>query len=177
VRERHNADEILNGAVAVAFDGGLGRLTFGRVATHLGIADRTVVYYFPTKDDLISAVLVAIGERLEATLAPAFTRPATDHIDLAATAWPVLGDPSTVPVFALYLEATGLAAIGRPPYTTIAPALTEAWIAWAAELLPGTASARRAEAAAAVALLDGLLMLRAIAGDDAARTAARRLGL
>ena len=58
---RHTKDEILAGALDVAFVDGLSQLTFGRVARHLGISDRVVVYYFPTKDDLISEVLVAIG--------------------------------------------------------------------------------------------------------------------
>ena len=33
---------------------GLSNLTFGRLAKRLGMADRTIVYYFPTKADLIA---------------------------------------------------------------------------------------------------------------------------
>ena len=44
---RHTKEEILEGALSVAFDHGLSRLTYGRVARHLGISDRVVVYYFP----------------------------------------------------------------------------------------------------------------------------------
>ncbi|HQV56990.1 MAG TPA: helix-turn-helix domain-containing protein [Ilumatobacteraceae bacterium] len=177
MRDRHSADEILTAAIEVAFDDGLGQLTFGRVGKRLGIADRTVVYYFPTKDELVAAVLATVGERLMIMLAPVFTQPATDHRELAARAWAALRDPATAPIFALYLEASSLAAIGRQPYRTLAPALTDGWISWAAELLPGRRTQRRAEAAAAVAILDGLLMLRAIAGEDTAAAAARRLGL
>ena len=68
---KHTKTEILDGAVAEAFDDGLSRLTFGRLARRLGISDRVVVYYFPTKNDLISEVILALGTRLQQTLADA----------------------------------------------------------------------------------------------------------
>ena len=47
----------------------------------LGVSDRIVVYYFPTKDDLITEVLLLVGVRLQGVLATAFTEPAHDHIE------------------------------------------------------------------------------------------------
>jgi AcrR family transcriptional regulator len=174
---KHTHDEILAGALASAFDGGLSQVTFGRVAKHLGINDRIVVYYFPTKDELVSEVLLSLGLQLQQTLAAAFTAPAADHLAMARAAWPVLARPGSDPVLALFFEANGLAAAGRAPYRTVVPQLVEAWVAWAAELLDGPPSRRRAEAEAAIALLDGLLLLRQLAGPGAARRAARRLGV
>jgi len=46
---RHTKEEILEGALAVAFADGLSQLTYGRVARRLGISDRIVVYYFPSR--------------------------------------------------------------------------------------------------------------------------------
>jgi hypothetical protein len=43
--------------------------------------------------------------------------------------------------------------------------------------LTGTPSVRRAEAAAAIAVIDGLLLLRLLAGPAAAARAATRLGV
>lgn len=174
---KHTHDEILAGALATAFEGGLSQVSFGRVAKHLAINDRIVVYYFPTKEDLVTEVLVALGAHLQQTLTSAFAAPAPDHLAMARAAWPVLAQPSSDPVLALFFEANGLAAAGRAPYRTVVPQLVEAWIAWAAELLDGTPGRRRAEAEAAVALLDGLLLLRQLAGHEAARRAARRLGV
>jgi hypothetical protein len=79
-------------------------------------------------------------------------------------------------VFSLFLEATGLAASGREPYCTLVPQLVEAWITWAADYLQGTPAQRRAEAETAIALLDGLLLLRQMAGSAAANRAAKRIG-
>jgi AcrR family transcriptional regulator len=174
---KHTKAEILDGALGAAFDDGLSRLTFGRVAKRLGISDRIVVYYFPTKDDLIGEVLVAMGTQLQETLAPAFSTPAADHLELLRTAWPILARREADPVFALFFEAGGLAATGREPYRALVPQLVEAWIAWAASFVRGTSARRRAEAEAAIAMLDGLLLLRQLAGPEAADRAARRIGV
>ena len=174
---KHTKSEILDGALAVAFADGLSNLTFGRVAKHLGINDRIVVYYFPTKDDLVGEALIVMGLQLQERLAAAFDAPAADHLDLLGRAWPVLAHADADPVFALFFEASGLAATGREPYRSLLPELVEAWIAWTAEFVTGTKARRRAEAEAAVATIDGLLLLRQLAGPDAARRAARTLGI
>lgn len=174
---KHDQDMILAAAVDLAFAEGLSRVSFGRVAKRLGISDRTVVYYFPTKDVLVGAVLLAVGLRLQETLEQALVEPAADHRALARAAWPVLAHPDADGVFALFFEANGLATAGHEPYATVVPQLVEAWLAWAAEHLQGDPGQRRAEATAAVALIDGLLLLRQLAGPEAARTAAERTGV
>lgn len=173
---KHTRSELLDAALAAAFDGGLSQLTYGRVAKRLGIADRTVVYYFPSKDDLVGEVLVALGAQLQERLAPAVTARAADHRALLRAVWPILARPDADAVFALFFEALGLAAAGREPYRTLVPHLVEAWIGWAAGFIDGTAARRRAEAEAAIAAVDGLLLLRQLAGPEVADRAARRLG-
>lgn len=174
---RHTRDEILAGALETAFADGLSRLTFGRVARRLGTSDRVVVYYFPSKDDLVGEVLVAMGLHLQAAIAPAFTERAADHLELARRAWPILTRPDADPVFALFFEANGLAATGLEPYRTLVPQLVDAWVTWAAELLEGSRARRLAEAETAIALLDGLLLLRQLRSPAAAQRAAQRLGI
>jgi AcrR family transcriptional regulator len=173
---KHTKADILDGALEAAFEDGLSQLTFGRVAKRLGISDRTVVYYLPTKDDLIGEVLMAMGAQLQATLAPAFTSPVADHLELVRRSWPLLARADADPVFALFFEAGGLAATGREPYRTLVPRLVEAWIAWAAEFISGTAARRRSEAEAAIATVDGLLLIRQLAGPKVADRAARVIG-
>ncbi len=174
---RHTKHEILDGALATALDGGLSQLTFGRVAKRLGINDRTVVYYFPTKDDLITDVVMSMGLQLQETLGEAFAAPASDHRELARAAWPALARDETDRVFALFFEANGLAATGRAPFVTLVPQLVEAWVAWLMLFLTGAEHERRAEAEAAIAIIDGLLLLRLLAGPAAATRAASRLGV
>lgn len=174
---RHTRDEILAGALATAHADGLSRLTYGRVAKQLGINDRTVVYYFPTTDDLATEVVLAMGAQLQDTLAPAFASPAADHRELVRAAWPILAHPDADSVFAVFFEANGLALSGREPYRTLVPQLVQGWIDWVAGFVGGAPEHRRAEAEAAIAVLDGLLLLRQLAGTDAAERAAHRLGI
>ena len=174
---RHTKEEILEGALTAAFEDGLSQLTYGRLAKRLGINDRTIVYYFPSKDDLIGEVIVSMGLSLQRTLGEAFSRPAATHIELARTAWPVLARTEIDPIFALFFEANGLAAAGRSPYSTLVPQLIEVWVTWVMAFLKGPAKQRRAEAEAAIVIIDGLLLLRQLGGPDAANRAAARLGI
>ncbi len=174
---RHSRDEILEHALAVATDEGLGRLSFGRVARRAGTSDRMVVYYFPTRSDLEEAVLQRIAEQLQGALGAAFATPAADHRALLRAAWPVLARPQTDAVFALYFEACGLAAAGVEPYQGLAPQLFGAWVEWLTGSLMGTPAERRREAEATLAMLDGLLLVRQLAGAAAANRAATVLGV
>lgn len=174
---KHTRDELLDAAVATALEDGLSQLSFGRVARRLGISDRVVVYYFPTKDDLVGEVVVAMGFQLQGALAEAFTEPAADHVALARAAWPVLASEGADAVLGMYFEAIGLAAAGREPYRSLVPALVEAWVAWAAEYVEGDDVERRRQAEAAIALLDGLLLLRQLVGPEPAQRAAEQLGI
>jgi AcrR family transcriptional regulator len=65
---RHSEGDILAAAIAVAKQVGMAGLTFKAVGEHLGISDRTVVYYFASKSDLIVAVAQAMGADLEQLL-------------------------------------------------------------------------------------------------------------
>lgn len=174
---KHDREEILAAALETAVDEGLSRLSFGRVAKRLGISDRTVVYYFPTKDDLVAAVIMAMGAELQATLERAFGSSAADHLELVRRAWPVVSDTAAERVFALFFEANGLAASGREPYRSLVPTLVELWIAWVAEFVDGSDEVRRVEAETAIALIDGLLLLRQLGGGAASDRAAARLGI
>ena len=84
-------------------------------------------------------------------------------------AWPLVATPEQDRVFALFFEANGLAAVGREPYATLVPMLVTGWIEWAAQLIEG--DDRDDEAAAAIAMIDGLLLVRYLAGAEAAERA------
>jgi len=174
---RHSREEILDAAVEGVLDEGLGALTFASVSRRLGIPDRTVVYYFPTKGDLVSAVLGGISVRLQELLAPALDRGPSSQAVLVRRSWGVLSGPGGDAPLRVFLECVGLAVRGREPYRGVADQLLAGWTAWVADRLDGDEATRADRAHAVVATLDGLLLVRAVAGPSAADAAARGLGL
>jgi AcrR family transcriptional regulator len=175
---RHSEDELLDAAVAVAVDQGISSLTFGAVGHEAGVSDRTVVYYFADKTVLVGAVVNELSRRLQEVLTEAFGDAPRPVDELIRRAWPVLASRDVDPLFAVFLQILGLATSGTEPYATLAGRFVDGWIAWLApRVLAPSVSASRRGAAAAMAQLDGLLLLRSVAGPTVANAAARELGV
>lgn len=171
---RHDPAEVLAAAVGVAVQDGVTGLTFRAVARRMGIADRTVVYYFPTKHDLVAAVLEYITSGLRSLLATALAGQEAP-VSLLDACWAALCVPAAEPGLRLYVEVLGLAANGQEPYRTAVTDLTTTWSAWLVEQLEAAPGLRQDQAAAVLATLDGLLVLRVAGGADLADSALRGL--
>jgi AcrR family transcriptional regulator len=174
---KYSQQDLLAQAVELSLDEGIGALTFGKLAKRLGIPDRTIVYYFPSKETLILAVLQALGDQLQEVLAETFVETIPDHKHWLRAAWPILTSERADPVFKIFFESAGLAMRGAAPFVQVVPMILAAWVELLMPLLDVPADKQRAEADAAVALLDGLLLMRHLMGDEAAQRAAGCLGV
>lgn len=175
---RHRREDLLAAGAELVLDEGLGALTFGSLARRLGISDRMVVYYFPTKSELVTAVVAALGERLQQVLDGAFGPDPLPVDELMERAWPTLANETSDRVFSVVLELLGLAAGGRSPYRELAPLLIEGWVEWLEPRVVATDPARaRDEILALLARVDGLLLLRLTGGPELAERAAQVMGV
>jgi AcrR family transcriptional regulator len=175
---KHSREQILEAAMQVVAEVGLPGLTFGTVARSLGIPDRTVVYYFPNKDALVTDVLFTFGARLQLLLEGAFGAEPLPVEELLARGWSTLKTDEADAAFAVFFQVVGLAGAGEAPYRDLAPVLIESWVDWLSARVAGSrASTRRSGALNIIAQLDGLLLLRLTAGPDTADQAARALGI
>jgi AcrR family transcriptional regulator len=174
VRRRHDRGQLLTAAVDAALEGGLAGLTFGAVARRAGVPDRTVVYYFPTKADLVGAVIAVTAqtlmERLEAAVGAERRSPA----ELLAALWPALKDPATRPVVHVWLETCVRAGADEQPYRDAAQELARGWLGWLGERVEApTDVERRAAAVVLLARIDGALLLRHIGLNASAEASVR----
>jgi AcrR family transcriptional regulator len=174
---KYDERDILTAAVEAVLEEGLSVLTFGRLAQRIGIADRSIVYYFPTKTDLISRTVLELGVQLQGLLGEAFGDHRVTTDELLRRAWPVLTSPAADPYFAVFFEMVGLAAASAEPYDTLAPALMTLWAEWLVDRIDAPPRLRHANAYATIATLDGLLLLRHTCGPDIADLAASNLGI
>lgn len=168
----HSGEGILAAAVAAAQEVGLAKLTYRLVGDRLGISNRTVVYYFPTKTDLLVAVLETVADKVGTAMATALDDGPLSPEQAFAGMWRALATEAIDPFFRLYAELVGLAAARQAPYDDLMFRIYHQWIDWLEPRMAGPVVHRRAAAAAAYAQVDGLLLVRYIGAPELADQAA-----
>jgi AcrR family transcriptional regulator len=172
VVRRHDEDELLHAAVEAALESGLSELTFGRLAKRVGIADRTLVYYFTNKHTLIEAVLGVLAGKLIEQLTAAFGEQRRAPKELLRMAYPLLTSGEADRIFALWFEFAGQAAVHQEPQRSLAGPMLDLWIDWLAARIDARTRARaRTEAIAMIATLDGALLMHHLGHTEAAKSA------
>lgn len=154
---------------------GLADLTYRLVGERLNIADRTVVYYFPTKRELLDAVLEVVEHKVgDAMLAQLGEGPLTVEQAVVGM-WRALATPEIDSIFRVYIELFGLAAARRSPYDEVMSRVGHKWLDWLAQRMMGSLDERRAGSAATFAQVDGMLLLRHVVSPKSADMAASLL--
>ena len=165
-------DAFLDGAVDHVLRHGVATLSLRPLAAALGTSDRMLLYYFGTREALLDAVLDAAGARLQARLEGALPARPLPPDALIEHSWRLLAEPGAEGFLRLSVEISGLAARGQEPFRTAAAAVFTSWLEWVAARLDVAEAERPAAAAGLLALLDGLLLTRFVAGEAVAERAA-----
>jgi AcrR family transcriptional regulator len=100
-------EQLLAAAVDYAIDHGLADLTLRPLAEALGVLPNSLVHHFGSKDELLTAILNGVRERLRETVRG---QPASDaDSDPLRDAWAWSSDPEHLDFFRSFFEAYGLA--------------------------------------------------------------------
>jgi AcrR family transcriptional regulator len=155
---------------------GLNATSLRPLAAAVGTSDRMLLYYFPDKATLITAILGCIVERLQAMLnerVPAGRR--LDAPDMVRTLWRLLREPQLHPYMQIWLELAGFASRGEEPHRTIGASIASAFLVWIAARLTVTGREADEQATTILTQIEGMLLLDAFGIDPApARPSTRR---
>lgn len=166
-------EQFLDGAVQHVLRDGIGTLSLRPVAAALGTSDRMLLYYFGSRDALLSAILDRVGTSLMSGLTTALPHGRMKPDRLVAAMWTQAADPVSEPILRLYLEILGLASARREPFESAAAQVGAQWLAWAQDRVDVDPECREDTAAGVLAVFDGLLMMRYGMGVEESEGAAR----
>jgi AcrR family transcriptional regulator len=122
-------ERLLRLAADYVLDHGVSELSLRRLGQAIGTNNRMLLYYFGSKEKLISAALGAASHRFPAVdrafvaLAEA-GRPLAERI---TAAWEAMAQPANLPFHRLFFEVLGLAAYQRGQFDTFLRAVGTQW--------------------------------------------------
>ncbi len=140
---------------------GLAPSSLRALAAAAGTSDRMLLYYFADKDEIVVSAMRTVSARLSALLAGAVGQASALPPDaLLRQLAPLLRGPELRPYMRLWLELSALAARDLQPFKAVAGQIADAFVLMISQRLdlPDEA-ARKTEACALIALLDGMVLL------------------
>jgi AcrR family transcriptional regulator len=141
---------------------GLATASLRPLARAASTSDRMLLYYFPTKADLIAAILETIAARLTAILSAATAEPQPLAV-LRQSLVESLSHEALWPYMRIWLEVAAGAARGDPLLARVGQAIGRGFLAWGeSQLLSANAQARTREAAQLLVFIEGALFLKSV---------------
>jgi AcrR family transcriptional regulator len=141
------------------------------LAVAAGTSDRMLLHYFADKEELLTATLTLVTQRLVALLEQARAEPLPFDALLPLLAEQIR-DERIQPYMRLWFELVALAAHDKEPFRSIARQILSTFVDWvAAALLAERAEEREQLATLTLTLVEGIALFDAL-GDDARRAAA-----
>lgn len=152
---------------------GLSRSSLRQLAAAAGVSDRMLLYYFADKSEVLSASLERIATRVIDSLAQAFPEgqrfPVRELVLRAAT---VTGQPEMRGFMRLWIEVIAAASRGEAPFVDISGQIVLGFQNWIESRLALAEGKDRAGLALAIiGLIDGLALIDACIGEQAAQDA------
>jgi AcrR family transcriptional regulator len=150
--ERRRA-EILERIVDYVYANGVSTLSLRPLGDAVGCSPRLLLYFFSSKEELITEVLAAAGTRQRTLVGQIKTHHANSPAQACRSIWAAISEPKSEPLFRLFFEVYGLALQDRKRYASFLRRVVKDWLdVIAAPLLQAGASERDARAHATVIL-------------------------
>jgi len=121
--------ELLDRIVDYVMESGLADLSLRPLAKAVGSSPRVLLYYFGSKDDLITEILVRAGERQREMSAKLPKHPDSYEQTMRA-AWRLFSAPKQEPIYRLFFETYGLALQDRKRFARFLDHVVENWLAY-----------------------------------------------
>lgn len=117
--------ELLNAAVDYTIEHGIRDLTLRPLAQALGVQPNTLVHHFGTKEQLLSAILNGVRDRLRTYREQQLRSPDSDPL---SDVWRWTSDPTREALFRSFFEAYGLALRQPDDYASFLERVVSDWI-------------------------------------------------
>ena len=156
---------------------GLAGATLRPLAAAAGTSDRMLLYYFADKDELLSALLDRISERLLHELDRAISiDPKRPFAVLLDQVWAILSSERHKPFMNIWLELAAAGARGLQPHRKVSGAIVDGYLAWVAERLePQAEGGAPSSAPHFLAAIQGMYLLNGIGRSNIANAAMTEL--
>ncbi|MCB0106286.1 MAG: TetR/AcrR family transcriptional regulator [Caldilineaceae bacterium] len=156
--------QIIEQITQYLIENGMTEIGLRKLADVSGTSDRMLIYYFETKETLLSQVLQTIAAGFTAQLDALLGSHPRGAALLRHELLELGGTPQFRAVIQLWFEVVGLAARGQEPFATNAQAIATNWLGWIESRLDVS---ERDQALTLFAELEGRLMLNLLTVDPA----------
>jgi AcrR family transcriptional regulator len=123
--------ELLDAVVDYVCKHGVARLSLRPLAQAVDSSPRVLLYYFNSKEDLVTEVLEQAGARQRRL----FSRLRMQHlgsVQACREIWSIMSAPGSEPIFRLLFEVYGLALQDRKRYARFLKRVVEPWLEYIA---------------------------------------------
>ena len=157
--KQQRREEIVSAVAQHLLMEGIHNSALRALAKSVGISDRMIMYYFETKEDLISEALLLIAGELVSSLESVLPVGKVSREQIVDALRMTGRKPETVPGQKLWFEIIGLAMRDDGPYKKIAGQILDGWEEWIKDKLPRN---RVHLAASILAQIEGEMMINLV---------------
>jgi AcrR family transcriptional regulator len=124
---------VLERIVDYVYEHGVSQLSLRPLGEAVGCSPRLLLYFFGSKEELVTNVLAAAGARQRTLVSRLQIEHAASPGQACREIWKAVSEPKTEPVFRLFFEVYGLALQDRTRYALFLERVVADWLAFIAQ--------------------------------------------